>query len=72
MLMQIHTECNLTFRGLRTCIVTHLTELKVKQAKSFLLVQRNQEKLENDNTEQDCWKTFSGNKEKITQKQMLH
>ena len=50
MLMQIHTECNLTFRGLRTCIVTHLTELKVKQAKSFLLVQKNQEKLENDNT----------------------
>ena len=62
--MQIHTECNLTFRGLRTCIVTHLTELKVKQAKQFLLVQRNQEKLENDNTAQDCWKTFSGKKEK--------
>ena len=51
MLMQIQTECNLTFRGLRTCNVTHLTELKVKQANCFLLVQWNQEKIENGNTE---------------------
>ena len=30
----------------------------------FSISAKKQEKIENDNTEQDCWKTFTGKKEK--------